>query len=60
MGEWGKENTSATNMKPEASTSNFMCDKKLDLLAAEGVAFDKKGILKSRAYLWDGKAPRVP
>jgi len=58
MGEWGKENTNAANprkMKHETGSSDFMCDKKLNLLAAEGVAFDKKGILKSRAYIWDGK-----
>jgi hypothetical protein len=56
MGEWGKDNASATKTRPGIGASNFMCDKKLDLLTAEGVAFDKKGILKSRAYLWDGKA----
>jgi alkylated DNA nucleotide flippase Atl1 len=58
MGEWGKgNNTNPTKTKLETGTSDLkhMCDKKLDLLAAEGVAFDKRGILKSRTYLWDGK-----
>lgn len=66
MGEWGKENL---KQKPKPGLSNsqasaegnqgleqFQCDRKLDLLAAEGVPFDKKGILKSRDYLWDGKS----
>jgi len=57
MGEWGKKSTIATKRKSETGTHppKFMCEKKLDLLAAEGVAFDKNGKLKSRAYLWDGK-----
>lgn len=64
LGEWGKEGPkskhtgtpvdSAVGGRDEAE--DFMCDRKLDLLAAEGVPFDDKGVLKSRDYLWDGKS----
>ena len=35
---------------------DLKCDAKIDLLAQEGVPFDRRGYLKSREYLWDGKA----
>ena len=53
MGEWGKDSDKAK--ASVAKGLDAQCDRKLDLLAAEGVPFDAKGVLKSRSYLWDGR-----
>ncbi|KAF8315642.1 hypothetical protein DL93DRAFT_843208 [Clavulina sp. PMI_390] len=60
LGEWGKaskDKGGEPNTRTRDAPAEFMCDRKLDLLAAEGVAFDRQGMLKSRSYLWDGKTP---
>jgi hypothetical protein len=56
MGEWGKESakTKVPSKREANLTSNppepdFKCDCKLDMLAAEGVPFDKKRMLKNRS-----------
>lgn len=56
MGDWGKntKDTKDTKGKPVVVKEKSNCDKKLDLLAEEGVAFDDKGMLKNRSYLWNG------
>ncbi|KAF7318175.1 DNA binding methylated-DNA-cysteine S-methyltransferase [Mycena chlorophos] len=41
LGEWGREHKTGTQ-----------CDRKLTLLAQEGVAFTEDGYLKSRELLW--------
>ncbi|KAF7354685.1 DNA binding methylated-DNA-cysteine S-methyltransferase [Mycena sanguinolenta] len=43
LGEWGKEHRTGTQ-----------CDRKLDLLAKEGVAFTEEGYLKGKETLWKG------
>ena len=55
MGEWGKDEPKKSSSPTEEGGADFKCDRKLDLLAAEGVPFSEDGYLKSRDYLWDGK-----
>ncbi|KAJ7499772.1 hypothetical protein FB451DRAFT_1206505 [Mycena latifolia] len=43
LGEWGKEHRTGTQ-----------CDRKLDLLSTEGVAFTAEGYLKGKESLWRG------